>query len=192
MIGELSRDANVVPLAYHVDYWNSLGWTDPFSSPAWTQRQMQYVHEFHLEGPYTPQAVVNGSTQLIGSDARGLRTLIRNAPAPEAVLDLRTAPGGRVHVSASSMHAKADVVLAIVEDGIVTPVKRGENAGRSLRNDFVVRRMQRIGSLPFDSDVTLALDPAWKNVRVVVFAQDPKTLKIYGAASVTPPVSSRP
>ena len=184
MIGELSKEANVVPIAYHVDYWNYLGWTDPFSSPAWTQRQMAYVHAFHLEGPYTPQAVVNGSTQLIGSDARGLRTLIRNAPAAEAAVDLRTAPGGRVHVSASSKRPNVDVILAIVEDGIVTPVKRGENAGRSLRNDFVVRRMQRIGPLPFDSDVSLELDPAWKNVRVVAFAQDPRTLRIYGAASV--------
>jgi len=184
LIGELSKEANVVPIAYHVDYWNYLGWTDPFSSPAWTQRQMAYVHAFHLEGPFTPQAVVNGSAQLIGSDARGLRTLIHNAPAAEAEVDLRTAPGGRVHISASTKHSNVDVILAIIEDGIVTPVKRGENAGRSLRNDFVVRRMQRVGALPFNSDVPLELDPAWKNVRVVAFAQDRQTLKIYGASVI--------
>src|SRR3982751_4694268 len=131
-MGEGSRDANVVPLAYHVDYWNHLGWSDPFSSAAWTQRQMEYVHAFHLEGAYTPEAVVNGSTQLIGSDASGLRSSIRSAARkmPQADVGLRTAPGGRVHVTASSKLSNVDVVVAIVEDGIVTSVRRGENAGR--------------------------------------------------------------
>ena len=189
MIGEISRDANVVPLAYHVDYWNHLGWSDPFSSRASTQRQMAYVRTFHLDGAYTPQAVVNGETQLIGSDARGLRAsiLAESRRPAEASVAIRTAPGGRVHVTASSQRPHVDVVLAIVEDGIVTNVPRGENAGRMLRNDFVVRRTRVVGAAPVDADVSLDLDPAWKNVHVVAFAQDHATLRIYGAASVALP-----
>jgi hypothetical protein len=194
LIGELSRQANVVPLAYHVDYWDRLGWRDPFSSRSWTARQMAYSRVFHLESAYTPQAVVNGSTQLIGNNAQGLQTLIRNAPPSEATVDLRTAPGGRVHVTASSTHPQTELVVLLVEDGIVTKIERGENAGRTLRNDFVVRKLQRVGKLPFDGDVVLEADPAWKNVHVVALAQDQASLKIYGAAAVavTPPVSSRP
>jgi hypothetical protein len=192
LIGELSRDAHVVPLAYHVDYWDSLGWRDPFSSRYWTQRQMAYSRVFHLDSAYTPQAVVNGSTQLIGTNAQGLQSLIRNAPPPEASVDLRTAPGGRVHVTASSQHPRTELVVLVVEDGIVTKVERGENAGRTLRNDFVVRKLQRIGVLPFDGDIAIDPDPAWKNVHVVALAQDQASLKIYGAATLTPPAASRP
>ena len=186
MIGEISRDANVVTLAYHVDYWNYIGWTDPFSSRAWTARQMAYVHAFKLPSAYTPQVVVNGTTQLVGSDARGLRgSILAESQKPaEANVALRTAAGGRVHLTASSAKPNADVFLAVVENGIVTNVPRGENAGRSLRNDFVVRKMQRVGTAPLDTDVPLELDPVWKHVRVVAFAQDRFTMRIYGAAVV--------
>ena len=187
MIGEVSaREANVLPLAYHVDYWNNLGWNDPFSSQAWTQRQMEYVHLFHLEGPFTPQAVVNGMAQVIASDAGALQKSIdAETRRPEqASVALRTAPGGRVHVTASSKRPNVNVVVAIVEDGIVTKIRRGENEGRTLRNDFVVRRVKSAGMAPVDADVALDLDPSWKHVRVVAFAQDQRTLRIYGATSV--------
>jgi hypothetical protein len=186
LIGELSRDGTVIPLAYHVDYWNYLGWTDPFSSKSWTERQMMYVRAFHQPSAYTPEAVINGSTHVAGSDARAVRATIlqESRRPPEATIALRTAPGGRVHVTASSKNPHLDAVLAIVEDAIVTPVRRGENAGRTLRNDFIVRKVQRVGSLPVDTDVPLNLDPAWKHVRVVAFAQDRETLRIHGAGVV--------
>ena len=179
----------MIPLAYHVDYWNNLGWKDPFSSQAWTQRQMEYVRLFHLESAFTPQAVVNGMAQVIGSDASGLRKSIDDqARRPEeATVTLRTAPGGRVHVTASTKRPNVNVVVAVVEDGIVTKVSRGENEGRTLRNDFVVRRIRSAGAAQFDGDVALDLDPAWKHVRVVAFAQDQRTLRIYGAASLAVP-----
>lgn len=187
MIGELSRDGHVIPLAYHVDYWNYLGWSDPFSSKNWTERQLMYVRAFRQASAYTPEAVVNGGRQMPGSDSSALQAAIRDESArpAEASVALRTAPGGRVHVTASSKRLHVDVVLAVVEDGLVTPVRRGENAGRSLRNDFVVRSIKRAGAAPLDADVPLDLDPAWKNVRVVAFAQDRDSLRIYGAAMVT-------
>ena len=108
--------------------------------------------------------------------------------AAEAKVGLE-ASADRVHVTASSKRPGLDLVLAIVEDGNLTPVARGENSGRSLRNDFVVRTMRRVGSLdkgPISADVPLQLDASWKQhpLRAVVFAQDRETLRIYGAATV--------
>ena len=145
---------------------------------------MAYVRTFQLQSAYTPQAVVNGATQMPGTNDQRLRAsiLAESQKKPEADMSLRTAPGGRVHVTASTQRQRVDLLMAIVEDGTVTNVPRGENAGRTLRNDFVVRRMQRVGTAPVDTDVPLELDPAWKNVRVVAIAQDRATLRIYGAA----------
>jgi hypothetical protein len=193
LIGELARDDNVIPLAYHVDYWNYLGWRDPFSSKSWTERQMMYVRSFQLSSAYTPQAVVNGGKQYVGSDERSLRATIRaESMRPAEALVAVRAGVSRVHVTASSQRPHLDVLLAIVENGNVTPVARGENSGRSLRNDFVVRRVQRIGSLDkasVDADLPLELDAVWKQhpLHVVAFAQDRQTLRIYGAASAAIP-----
>jgi hypothetical protein len=184
-----AEQAVIIPLAFHVDYWNYLGWSDPFSSKSWTQRQMMYVNTFHLSSAYTPQAVVNGGAEMVGSDERRLRARIleESGRAAEANVAL-SASADRVHVTASSKHPHLDLVLAIVEDGNLTPVARGENSGRSLRNDFVVRSVRRVGSLdkgPIDADVPLQLDATWKQhpLRAVAFAQDRETLRIYGAAT---------
>jgi hypothetical protein len=184
-----AEQAVVIPLAFHVDYWNYLGWSDPFSSRSWTQRQMMYVNTFHLRSAYTPQAVVNGGVEMVGSDEGALRARIREESMREAEASVAlVANGDRVHVTASSKHPRVDLVLAIVEDGNLTPVARGENSGRSLRNDFVVRTVRRVGTFdkgPIVADVPLQLEASWKShpLRAVAFAQDRETLRIYGAAS---------
>jgi len=194
LVHKLAAEQSVViPLAYHVDYWNHLGWSDPFSSKSWTQRQLTYVNTFHLPGAYTPQAVVNGGAQMVGRTSVHCAREIREESmrVAEASVGL-SVTGGRVHVAASSKRPRLDVVLAIVEDGNLTPVARGENSGRSLRNDFVVRTVRRVGSLdkgPIDADVPLELDASWKRhpLRAVAFAQDRETQRIYGAATAMIP-----
>src|SRR5262245_59154605 len=79
-----SLRARVVPLAFHVDYWNSIGWTDPFSSSAWSERQSAYAKQLALDSVYTPQIVVNGHDQLNGSDEDGIRRAIDAAAAGPA------------------------------------------------------------------------------------------------------------
>jgi len=183
----------VVPLSFHVDYWNHAGWTDPFSSHAWTERQVEYMRAFRLEAPYTPQAVVDGATQLVGSDARELRAAIAAAQAkPAAGIALRLAPeGSKVAVDAdvdlpeSLRGRRWELRVAVFETGLVTPVGKGENGGKTLHNDYVVRTLASAGKVekPATLKTTVKLEKEWdrSHLGVAAFLQDPKTLEIRGA-----------
>ncbi len=184
----------VVPLAFHVDYWNHVGWTDPFSSHSWTERQVDYMRAFHMEAPYTPQAVVDGVSQLVGSDADALRAAIAaEAAKPAAGIVLR------LESDASKVSVDADVDLpeslrgrrwelrvAVFETGLVTPVGKGENGGKTLRNDYVVRTLTSAGRVekPARLKTTLKLEKGWdrSHLGVAAFLQDPKTFEIRGAS----------
>lgn len=188
----------VIPLAFHVDYWNHGGWADPFSRHEWTERQMTYDRVLGLQAAYTPQAVVDGRAELIGSKEDALRAAIaRAAKEPAATIALRLVPSGdRVAVTADvdlpeALRArKWALLLAVFEKGLLTSVSRGENGGRSLHNDFVVRSLRRIAKLkaggPGHSqfEAAVALDKDWKRseLGVAAFLQDPHSLEIRGAA----------
>ena len=175
----------VVPLAYHVDYWNYIGWRDPFSSPEWTERQYAYARAFGMEGVYTPQLVVGGRAHVNGSEEAKIRALVAEPPGePEARVSLGTVSrdGDRLSVDVrSDAGAARETVVVLFENGAETRVSRGENAGRMLANDYVVRRLDRGGA---SRTVVFTLDPAWKADRlgVVAFVQDPTTMRIHGAA----------
>ena len=189
----------VVPLAYHVDFWNHGGWMDPFSSHDWTQRQVAYGRSFGLDNVYTPQAVVDGAAQLNGSDEARIRAAIASAAArPAAVLALALeSPGSHVlarvdvDLPEALRDRRLDVWLAVYETGLVTAVARGENGGSQLQNDYVVRRLERAAKLAPGGDgqsshsVKLRLSPDWKRSRlgVAAFVQDPRSLEIRGATA---------
>ncbi len=184
----------VVPLSFHVDYWNHAGWTDPFSSHSWTERQVEYMRAFHLEAPYTPQAVVDGASQVVGSDASALRSAIAAAQSrPAAGIALRLAPGAsKVEVDAAvdlpeSLRVRRwELQVAVFETGLVTSVGKGENGGRTLHNDYVVRALTSAGKVekPATLKTTVRLDKGWdrSHLGVAAFLQDPKTLEIRGAS----------
>lgn len=150
----------ILTLGEHVDYWNSEDFRDPFSAQIFTERQSRYGSRL-----YTPQAVVQGRTDVLGSDEEGLKAAIRRAIAQkQGTIQLaRDRDAIRIQVEG----AEGEVVLAIVEDGLVSEVKRGENAGRTLRHESVVRSLRKVkpGTVP------LLLDPSWKKPRAVVFVQ---------------------
>lgn len=189
----------VVPLAFHVDFWNSQGWTDPFSSKQWTLRQVAYERQLGISQVYTPQAVVDGTTQMVGSDAANLRAAIDSAAArPGAKLALRLEPSpSRVEVAVdvdlpdALRGRKLDLFVALFETGLSTPVGRGENGGKTLQNDYVVRELEHAGRLskdgPADSHHTATLHPSkdWSPARlgVAAFLQDPGSLAVLGAAA---------
>ncbi|HEY1251831.1 MAG TPA: DUF1223 domain-containing protein [Thermoanaerobaculia bacterium] len=189
--------APVIPLEFHVDYWNHVGWTDPFSSRTWTERQVGYMRAFHLDAPYTPQAVVDGAAQVVGSDADALRGAIAAAEKkPAAGIALHLQPeASRVSVDAdvtlpeSLRGRRWDLLVAVFETGLVTPVGKGENGGRTLHNDYVVRSLTSAGKVekPSRLKATLKLEKDWDRSRlgVAAFLQDPKSLEIRGA-SVAP------
>jgi hypothetical protein len=177
-----------VVLGFHVETWNSLGWRDPFSTPIATRRQREYATVFGAGRIYTPQVVVNGRREGVGSDQRWLDSALRSAVGETgAVLRLEahyTAPD-RLAVTAESVRraaSRATLMIALTESGLETPVPRGENARRTLRNDHVVR------ALVPGPTAEIVLDPGWKRdrLRAVAFLQEPASLRIHGGVEVTP------
>ncbi len=199
-LGELG-EANVVPLAFHVDTWNHIGWTDPFSSAQWTRRQDSYTRVLAAgRGSYTPQAVVDGAVTMVGSDAEALRAAIADAAArPAGAITLSWSADAQqilataqVELPPALRDRRLDLMLAVYETGLVTQVRRGENGGKVLENDYVVRILHRAGRLvPGGSDSTrheagLPLAEGWQRERLglAAFLQDPRTLRIHGAQAV--------
>jgi hypothetical protein len=199
LLSKLGKDPRVIPLAFHVDYWNYIGWSDPFSSKAWSQRQQGYARAFHSNRIYTPQLVVSGRTQVVGSNEPEVRRSIAEAlgaePAGQVTVSANPSPDGRLKITAGAKLVRAaggplDLWVAVYETGLSTKVGAGENASRTLANDFVVRRLEKALTLPgtagsADSgEVVLGLDKRWnrEHLGVAAFLQDPKTLAIHGAA----------
>lgn len=176
MIGDIERDPNlhgrVIPLSFHVDYWNSLGWRDPYSSPEWSRRQAAYARAMNLDGPYTPQAVVDGRLQMVGSDRRSIYAALDRASHEVATAQIAIAAGE----ARGSTSRPLDLFGAVVRDDPPTAVKSGENGGRTLRNDAIVRKLTHIARVSGDFRQPVG------NANVV-FLQDAKTLTIYAAAT---------
>ena len=171
--------AQIVALSEHVDYWNQLGWTDPFSSSQFSERQTAYGRALHDE-VYTPQVIVNGRVAAVGSNRAEVLDAVRSVTdKPFASMQLSWTPELRIEVPATRLTAGADVYVAITEDGLKSTVRRGENEGRELEHVAVTRRLTRIGATSregsFSQTVPIApmLDPAWRRdaLRVVVFLQ---------------------
>lgn len=142
VLRELSREPGVLALEMHVDYWNDLGWADPFSSRTFTDRQRAYATHLAKSGVYTPQAVVDGRDELVGSDARKLRALVAEAKQrPHAALVLAR-EGERLTVETPARSDGARLFLATRESGLSTRVPRGENAGKTLVHGPIARALE--------------------------------------------------
>jgi len=199
--------SRVFPLSFHVDYWNYIGWTDPFSSADWSNRQRRYARAFDSRRVYTPQLVVNGREEGVGSKEGEVEAMVRRAlyrPAA-AKLHVQLSPGSdpshlRAQVDAQMVQppdgasGKAlDLMVVLYEKDLTTSVESGENARRTLHNDYVVRVLEDAGGLaPREGEstrqeVTFDLDPSWKvrDLGVVAFLQAPRTRAVYGAARAT-------
>lgn len=205
LLSTLGRDqfagGKVIPLAYHVDYWNHLGWSDPFSSPKWSARQQEYARVMRSAQVYTPQLILNGTTQLVGSANGAIRKEIerqlqRVAQGTVAIdrIDrvgstLKVNVRAQLHQGAASREALVRVVL--FENGVSTAVKRGENSGKQLKNDFIVRWGTSAFSIGTDqkrlagsATVDIPLAAGWRpeNLGVAVFIQDAQSLAIFGSS----------
>jgi hypothetical protein len=159
----------LAPLSFHVDYWNDLGWPDPYSQPAWTARQQAYARALD-DRVYTPELVIAGQVGIVGSQQSRIAKAIAQAPPQSAVTASASWEPKRVIVQASAP-ADADVWVAVWEDGTHTAVPRGENAGATLANDRVVRKLERVASAGHAGKIEIALDGAWKPGGAVAFAQ---------------------
>ena len=163
----------VVGLSLHVDYWNRLGWVDPFSKSAFTNRQNDYATIWGVSRIYRPQAVVDGAREFVGSDEAAAREFIRAAAAVKDAggagrRDPRrdgSAWGVRIDIGPSSARAsKLDVLLAVAEDGVVSDVRRGENADRRLSHIAVVRVLERVAKVDLSKGLTTTAAAAGPDV----------------------------
>jgi hypothetical protein len=195
--------AQVIAIEEHVDYWNQLGWTDPFSSPQYRARQNDYAVAFHASNIYTPQMVVNGSVEFVGSDTnRAYHEIGAAVQAATTQIELGTAPNSgdlelldlsmRLTTPKTAKLHDSNIYLAVTENNLATLVQRGENAGHTVRHSAVVRSFGVIGKVDAKGASggqvvsTLRLPREWKreNLRAVVFVQERDSFHITGASVI--------
>ena len=183
----------VFSLAFHVDYFNSLGWTDRFSDAAYSRRQSDYARAFKSDDVYTPQMIVNGTDQFVGSDRDAIKRAVGTAlskPAPATVaVKVSSNAAGLYEISYAVVGAGRDAVanIAVVERGLMSDIRGGENAGRVVGEENVVRWFRSV-SVSADGknqiEVPRLNDVNFKNASVIVYAQEPANGAVLGAASV--------
>lgn len=193
----------VIALGEHVDYWNRLGWIDPYSSTEFSTRQNRYADAFGRDSVYTPQMIVDGRDEFVGGNWNKAReAIMRAARLPKAKVELLAVSDSNetnkdlklsIHISdipQVTAGDKADVLLAITENNLRSEVARGENAGRYLRHSAVVRSLSVLGNIndgqqSFEAESTANLNVGWQqnNLRAVVFVQERGTRRILGAAA---------
>ena len=188
LLAQLDRDqpvpgADIIALGEHVDYWNQLGWFDRFSDASFTYRQNLYAAHFHIDGPYTPQMVVDGAAQFVGNDSAKARTAIAAAaasPKTTLLLDPLKIDGRNITSSVKLSQPKASPAIlwaALVQPSATTQVGSGENGGRRLNHVAIVRTLKRIGTLDAATHSPIAIslkapnDAPPESLRLVVFAQ---------------------
>lgn len=191
--------AQVIVMSEHVDYWNHIGWTDPYSSRFFSDRQSGYSGRFGLSSVYTPQMVVDGNTEFVGNDSRlASQAVVKALALPKVAIrisgiSLDASQTVRAHIDTDALPQslkvhKADVYLVMALKHAESQVLRGENSGRRLTHAGVVRSLTKIGSIEagktFSQDVHLKLDPNadLSNLRVIAFVQQPGQHQVLGAA----------
>jgi len=195
----------VIALSEHVDYWNYIGWSDPFSSETFSARQQAYAPVFNNDGVYTPQMVVDGQAEFIGSNSSKAQAAItRAAKLPKGEVKIAfvqnasasDAQAIKLKVSVEKLPAVtsgdvAEVLLVITESNLSSQVVRGENSGRKLGHTAVVRELRSLGRVaasnkPFEAETTAMLNKEWKlgELRAVAFVQERAHKRILGAASL--------
>ena len=183
--------AQLIVLEEHVDYWDDQGWRDPFSSHALTLRQNNYVYRMRLASPYTPQMVIDGAYQFVGSDRGSARKAFESARSQPKIAVRITSPKlenhqAVLHVDTDLLPAKADVLVAVAADHAESQVLRGENRGHHLEHVAIVKSIDKVGKAEkgqaFSKDVNISVKELPQMSRMIVFLQEPNQGKILGAA----------
>ena len=187
--------ADLVVLSEHVDYWDRLGWKDPFSSPVSTARQQDYTNKYNLDGVYTPQLVVDGRYGVVGSDGRevtnAIQKAIREQKIPIAISEVsRNGNQVTAHIELQAGQnfkgSRGVLFVAVADNRAESQVARGENSGRSLAHVAVTRVLKQVGTIDLDSDtardVALSVRPGANGSRLVAFVQDPKSGHVLAVA----------
>ncbi|MBO0934136.1 DUF1223 domain-containing protein [Fibrella aquatilis] len=195
LLTEVSRQAvasgqSLYALSFHVDYWDRLGWRDPYSDAKYTARQQQYARQFKLGSIYTPQAVLNGKREFVGSNRAQMTSLLADAlreTPPVAVQLTANQQGKTITVNYKLAGRLAGTVLnvALVSQTTTTVVSRGENAGHTLTHNNVVRAFATVPtSETGQTTLTAPADFDPTNGAVIAYVQQANTLTTLGAGRV--------
>jgi hypothetical protein len=200
--------AEVIVLSEHVDYWNHDGWKDAYSSSFFTARQATYVRRLGSKEAYTPQMVVDGTTQLNGSDVRAVANAIDTArgkmkvPIRIAAVSVENAKTLRVHLAIDALPrdlkaGKADICIAVALNHAESHVSAGENKGRDIRHVAVAESIGKVGTIEkgktFDREVLVKVKSAvdLSNLRLIAFVQEADEGGVIGASRLSAPVENR-
>jgi hypothetical protein len=195
VVAKIEKESTGKPiyiLAFHVDYWNRLGWKDGFSSAAYSERQNQYARWLNLSSVYTPQIVINGHTEFVGSEEGTLRNAIRTNLAKDAAaqisltnikinqdkVDLQYQTQGRI--------GNAILLLAVIQKNAQTKVERGENAGHTLSHVQIVRGIESISLKADKGPASIELPKGFEahGSEIIAFVQNTSNGEITGATKV--------
>lgn len=186
-------DAAVIPLSFHVDYWNRLGWTDPFSSAEFSERQREYGQQFKNDGVYTPQLVVNGEYEMVGSDRRKAEASIKKVLKENSIVKLsvekmiRDGSTININTHAEGELNKQTLEVALVQKNASMDIKAGENRGAKLSHSNVVR-IFKTQELKRSNETLLTIPEglADSNWEIILFTRSKFELKITGAIVYSP------
>ncbi|NIJ52544.1 DUF1223 domain-containing protein [Dyadobacter arcticus] len=194
LIARIQKENNDKPvyiLAFHVDYWNRLGWKDVFSDPAFTKRQRQYASWLKLSSVYTPQAVINGSTEFVGSQETSMRKAITEGLGKKAAVTI-----GLEHVKASGNQvafdyqingtiANSSLTVALVQRKAESRIRSGENAGRTLSHVQITRAIQTLilsGNSRGKTQIAIPRDVKASELELLVLLQNNQDGSIIAAS----------
>lgn len=190
LLAELAERDDVIALSLHVDYWDYIGWKDPYASPQYTERQRRYAEELGLHYVYTPQIVIDGRHNIVGTHRDKVLAAIEASLQQGKLVEVTFVAenGGRVIIPAGPAPDRgATIWLVVYDDVIETEVKRGENAGRKIRNAHVVRRLERLGTWMGERlEIPLNLDSVStrNNYECAVLVQEGRNGPIIGAGQM--------
>jgi hypothetical protein len=201
LVAKIQKESNGKPvyiLAYHVDYWNRLGWKDVFSNADFSKRQNDYAKYLRLQSVYTPQVIVNGKTEFVGSEENTLRsaitTALQKSPAEHLALTVSGSNHGQASLKYSIEGTGKNVVLmvAVLQKSAQTKVERGENAGHTLSHVQIVHKLQEIALRGNNGTAIIPLPNGYddKKWEIIGFLQNPVNGSIEGAARATSEVSA--
>lgn len=196
LVEKIQKESNNLPvyiLAFHVDYWNRLGWKDVFSNADYSKRQNQYAQWLNLQSIYTPQIVVNGRKEFIGSEEGTLRNAIKSnlqkpASATLSLNDLKISKDQvNLKYNAENQQSKLSLVVALVQKLASIDVKAGENSGRNLAHVQIVRNLQTIyldGKTSGNIHVDIPVNLDHQNLEIIAFLQNNSNGAILAASKV--------
>ncbi len=180
----------VLSLSFHVTYWNKYGWEDPYSKEVYTDRQKKYVATLKSETLYTPQAIVNGKKEFVGSSPISFRDIVTEVLADSPSYEIQAQAkkeNNQVTINYELNKEPKNILLniVVVENSIVHKVLKGENQNRVLKHYNVVRSLETIEPKQKDQiTIQWPEDLAKEKGSIIVYAQNPKSLKITGATKL--------